>query len=82
MPSDLQIHDVLGDLAILVFRKDEKQDEALEEVWLIEENAGLVSRVIDYGVSPVLVGWVAEFCGQKPRDARFRFTLEEQSDGQ
>jgi len=77
MPSDLQIHDVLGDLAILVFRKDEKQDEALEEVWLIEENAGLVSRVIDYGVSPVLVGWVAEFCGQKPRDARFRFTPEE-----
>ncbi len=77
MPSDLQIHDVLGDLAILVFRKDQKQDEALEEVWLIEENAGLVSRVIDYGVSPVLVGWVAEFCGQKPRDARFRFTLEE-----
>jgi len=79
-PSDLQIVEVLGDLAILVFRTDDTGDEALEEVWLIEENAGLVSRIVDYGVSPVLVGWIAEFCGQKPRDSRFRFNFEGVSD--
>lgn len=79
-PSDLQIADVLGDLVILVFRTDDAEDEALEEVWLIEESSGLVSRVLDYGVSPVLVGWIADFCGRKPRDARFRFNFEDQTD--
>ncbi len=74
-PSDLQIHDILGEPAILVFRTgSDKDDEALEEVWLLEESDGKISRIIDYGMSPVLVGWVAEFCGQKPRDARFRFS--------
>ncbi|MEM7019108.1 MAG: RNA polymerase sigma factor [Pseudomonadota bacterium] len=72
-PSHLQIADVLGDLAILVFRKDEKGDEALEEVWLLEESAGRVSRIIDYGFSPVLVGWIADFCGHQPRNPSFRF---------
>ena len=76
-PSDLQVVDVLGDLAILVFRTDDNGDEALEEIWLIEESAGLISRVVDYGVSPVLVGWIADFCGQKARDPRFRFNFEE-----
>lgn len=78
-PSDLQVVDVLGDLAILVFRTDDAGNEALEEVWLIEESSGLVSRVIDYGVSPVIVGWIADFCGHKPRDPRFRFAFEGQS---
>ena len=74
-PSDLQIHDILGDTAILVFRTDrDHADEALEEVWLLEESDGKISRIIDYGMSPVLVGWVAEFCDKKPRDARFRFS--------
>jgi hypothetical protein len=76
-PSNLQIVDVLGDLAILVFRTDYAGDEAVEEVWLIEESSRLVSRVIDYGASPNLVGWIADFCGQKPRDPRFRFNFEE-----
>ena len=76
-PSNLQIEDVLGEWAILVFRTDDTGDEALEEIWLIQESSGLVSRIVDYGASPVLVGWVADHCGRKPRDARFRFNIED-----
>ena len=76
-PSDLQIHDVLGDLAVLVFRTDDQEVEALEEVWLLEESGGAISRIIDYGVAPTLVAWIAEFCNRTPRDPRFRFVFDE-----
>jgi len=70
--SDMQVRDVLGDQVILVFRTAEQEGEALEEVWLLEESSGKIARVIDYGVSPYLVGWVADYCKVIPRDARFR----------
>lgn len=75
-PSDLQVHEILGDLAVLVFRTDDEDVEALEEVWLFEEQDGFIARIIDYGAAPTLVGWVAQYCKVEPRDSRFRFVFD------
>jgi len=71
----LELRNVLGDQAILVFRTNDKDQEALEEVWLLAESDGRVAGIIGYGV-PLLVRWVAGHCNVPARDVRFRYGFD------
>lgn len=72
-PSELQIADILGDIVLLVSRGHGTDiGRALEEVWLIEENDGRVSRIRDYGFSPDLTKWVAAHLRVPARTVGYR----------
>jgi RNA polymerase sigma-70 factor (ECF subfamily) len=71
--SELQVSNILGDIVILVFRGHQSDaGRALEEVWLVEEDDGRVSRVRDYGFSPDLTQWIAEHINETPRSVGYR----------
>lgn len=73
-PLRLEARVVAGERVVLVFRDyADGAGEALEEVWLIEESDGRVSRVRDYCFSPDLVRWVAEREGLPFRPVAYRF---------
>jgi RNA polymerase sigma-70 factor (ECF subfamily) len=71
-PLGLEVRDVAGERAVLVFR-NYGEGEALEEVWLIEESAGRIARIRDYCFSPDLVRFVADACGVRFRPVGYRF---------
>jgi RNA polymerase sigma-70 factor (ECF subfamily) len=71
-PLGLEVREVAGERAVLVFR-DQGEGAALEEVWLVEEADGRVARIRDYGFSPDLVRWVADHCRVPFRAVGYRF---------
>ena len=71
-PLGVEVRDVAGERAVLVFR-DHGEGEALEEVWLVEESGGRVARIRDYCFSPDLVRFVAEECRVPFRMVGYRY---------
>lgn len=69
-PLRLEVVDLLGERVVLVFRGE---PEALEEVWLLEEQAGEISRIRDYCFCPDLVEWVGQRLGLPCRVVGYRF---------
>jgi RNA polymerase sigma-70 factor (ECF subfamily) len=70
---ELRVVEVLGDIVVLVFRgQGDGPGRALEEVWLIEEDDGRISRVRDYGFSPDLITWIADHVGEPARCVGYR----------
>ncbi len=73
---DLEARVFAGEPIVLLFRGAENGDRALEEVWRLQEEDGLVARVRDYGFCPDLVTHVADHFELPCRPVGYRLTLE------
>lgn len=72
VPLDLEVRMVDDEPIVLVFRRSENSERAVEEVWRFQEEDGLVVRVRDYCFSPDLVAHVARHFGLPFRKRAYR----------
>ncbi|NKB96877.1 MAG: hypothetical protein GKR90_00025 [Pseudomonadales bacterium] len=62
----IEQQEILGENTVLVFVAS-PQGTKLQEVWVLEESEGFISRVSDYGYAPHIVHWVEGYLGLRSK---------------